>query len=64
MDELDSDYLLSAGADLEISADRVRSLIPGCIPDSHLLAGERSLDRWTHLITQAYRKSYYLRERE
>ncbi|OQR80168.1 myosin-VIIa-like, partial [Tropilaelaps mercedesae] len=50
-------------ADLEIGAERVRNLIPGCIPDSHLLAGERSLDRWTHLISQAYRKSYYLRER-
>ncbi|XP_028966812.1 myosin-VIIa [Galendromus occidentalis] len=53
----------STSAEAEISLDRLRTLVPTCIPDSYLVSGERALERWTHLISQAYRKSYYHRER-
>ncbi len=47
----------------DISTERLYSLIPNFIPDYCLSGIEKAMDRWASLVLQAYKKSYYLKEK-
>ncbi|KAG5675745.1 hypothetical protein PVAND_005623 [Polypedilum vanderplanki] len=48
----------------DMSMERLYSLIPNFIPDYCLTGIDKAVDRWTSLILQAYKKSYYLKDKE
>merc|ERR1719433_2647875 len=45
----------------DLNSERLLSLLPNYIPD-YCLTGDKPLDYWHQLITQAYKKSYYVKE--
>ncbi|XP_075211513.1 unconventional myosin-VIIa ck [Lycorma delicatula] len=47
----------------ELNTERLLNLLPNYIPDYCLTNAEKSIDRWATLIVQAYKKSYYLKEK-
>uniref|UniRef100_A0A1B6CKI8 Myosin-VIIa n=1 Tax=Clastoptera arizonana TaxID=38151 RepID=A0A1B6CKI8_9HEMI len=54
-------YFIEFCADLNM--ERLLNLLPNYIPDYCLTNAEKSVDRWAALIVQAYKKSYYLKEK-
>lgn len=48
----------------DMSMERLFSLIPNFIPDYCLTGIEKAMDRWATLVLQAYKKSYYLKDRD
>ncbi|XP_054284599.1 myosin-VIIa [Macrosteles quadrilineatus] len=54
-------YFIEFAADLNM--DRLLNLLPNYIPDYCLTNAEKSIDRWAALIVQAYKKSYYVKEK-
>merc|ERR1719367_1439933 len=53
-------YFIEFGTDM--SADRLMNLLPNYIPD-YCLTGDKPVDHWHALIMQAFKKSYYVKER-
>ena len=53
-------YFIEFGTDM--SADRLMNLLPNYIPD-YCLTGDKPVDHWHTLILQAFKKSYYVKER-
>lgn len=47
----------------DMSMDRLYTLIPNFIPDYCLTGIEKAMDRWAALVVQAYKKSYYLKDK-
>ncbi|XP_051159362.1 myosin-VIIa [Leptopilina boulardi] len=47
----------------DMNVDRLFTLLPNYIPDYCLTGIEKAIDRWGHLVLQAYKKSYYLKEK-
>nr|CAD7413761.1 unnamed protein product [Timema poppensis] len=47
----------------ELSVERLFNLLPSYIPDYCLATSDKALDRWGQLVVQAYKKSYYLKEK-
>ncbi|XP_049856810.1 myosin-VIIa [Schistocerca gregaria] len=54
-------YYIEYGTDLNI--DRLYNLLPSYIPDYCFTNTEKAIDRWGQLVIQAYKKSYYLKEK-
>uniref|UniRef100_A0A1B6ETW6 Myosin-VIIa n=3 Tax=Proconiini TaxID=565685 RepID=A0A1B6ETW6_9HEMI len=54
-------YFIEFATDLNM--ERLLNLLPNYIPDYCLTNAEKSIDRWAALIVQAYKKSYYLKEK-
>ncbi|XP_055389301.1 myosin-VIIa isoform X2 [Condylostylus longicornis] len=54
-------YFIEYGTDL--SMDRLFTLLPNFIPDYCLTGVEKAMDRWAALVLQAYKKSYYVKEK-
>ncbi|XP_025836216.1 myosin-VIIa isoform X1 [Agrilus planipennis] len=48
---------------LDMNSERLLTLLPNYIPDYCLTGIEKAVDRWGNLVVQAYRKSYYLKEK-
>ncbi|XP_044016052.1 myosin-VIIa isoform X1 [Aphidius gifuensis] len=53
-------YYIEYNNDMNI--DRLYALLPNYIPDYCLTGIDKAIDRWGHLVLQAYKKSYYLKE--
>jgi hypothetical protein len=53
-------YFIEFGTDM--NAERLMNLLPNYIPD-YCLTGEKPVDHWHTLILQAFKKSYYVKER-
>ena len=53
-------YFIEFGTDM--SADRLMNLLPNYIPD-YCLTGDKPVEHWHALIMQAFKKSYYVKER-
>ena len=53
-------YFIEFGT--ELSSERLSGLLPNYIPD-YCLTGDKPADHWHQLIIQAFRKSYYVKER-
>uniref|UniRef100_A0A348G641 Myosin VIIa n=1 Tax=Odontomachus monticola TaxID=613454 RepID=A0A348G641_ODOMO len=47
----------------DMNVDRLYTLLPNYIPDYCLTGIDKAIDRWGHLVLQAYKKSYYLKEK-
>lgn len=47
----------------DMNSDRLLTLLPNYIPDYCLTGVEMAVDRWGSLVVQAYKKSYYLKEK-
>ncbi|GBP20574.1 Myosin-VIIa [Eumeta japonica] len=54
-------YYIEYGHDM--NTDRLFTLLPNYIPDYCLTGVEKAVDRWGALVVQAYKKSYYLKEK-
>ncbi|KOC63304.1 Unconventional myosin-VIIb, partial [Habropoda laboriosa] len=54
-------YYIEYHADMNV--DRLYTLLPNYIPDYCLTGIDKAIDRWGHLVLQAYKKSYYLKEK-
>lgn len=54
-------YYIEYGTDM--SMERLFTLLPNFIPDYCLTGVEKAMDRWAALVLQAYKKSYYLKEK-
>ncbi|XP_076283183.1 unconventional myosin-VIIa ck isoform X2 [Lasioglossum baleicum] len=48
---------------MDMNVDRLYTLLPNYIPDYCLTGIDKAIDRWGHLVLQAYKKSYYLKEK-
>lgn len=48
---------------LDMNSERLYTLLPNYIPDYCLTGVEKAVDRWGALVVQAYKKSYYLKEK-
>ncbi|KAF2351743.1 Myosin head motor domain [Trinorchestia longiramus] len=53
-------YYIEFGSDLR--EDRLRSNIGSYIPDHYVSSDEANLDKWLTLVSNAYKKSYYVKE--
>ncbi|KAA0203334.1 hypothetical protein HAZT_HAZT001173 [Hyalella azteca] len=47
----------------EMHEERLRSNIASYIPDAYVSSSDGNLDKWTKLVSSAYKKSYYVKER-
>ncbi|KAJ9583263.1 hypothetical protein L9F63_022396, partial [Diploptera punctata] len=47
----------------DLNVDRLYNLLPSYIPDYCLTSADKAVDRWGQLVVQAYKKSYYLKEK-
>lgn len=47
----------------DMNTDRLFTLLPNYIPDYCLTGVDKAVDRWGALVVQAYKKSYYLKEK-
>lgn len=47
----------------DMSMERLFTLLPNFIPDYCLTGIEKAMDRWAALVLQAYKKSYYIKEK-
>lgn len=47
----------------DMNVDRLLTLLPNYIPDYCLTGVEKAVDRWAALVVQAYKKSYYVKEK-
>ncbi|PSN40501.1 Myosin-VIIa [Blattella germanica] len=47
----------------DLNAERLFNLLPSYIPDYCLTSADKAVDRWGQLVVQAYKKSYYLKEK-
>ncbi|XP_055853290.1 myosin-VIIa [Episyrphus balteatus] len=54
-------YFIEYGTDM--SMERLFTLLPNFIPDFCLTGVEKAIDRWAALVLQAYKKSYYVKEK-
>lgn len=54
-------YFIEYGTDMAM--ERLFTLLPNFIPDYCLTGIEKAMDRWAALVLQAYKKSYYLKEK-
>lgn len=54
-------YFIEYGTDM--SMERLFTLLPNFIPDYCLTGIEKAIDRWAALVLQAYKKSYYLKDK-
>lgn len=54
-------YFIEYGTDM--SMERLFTLLPNFIPDYCLTGIEKAMDRWAALVLQAYKKSYYLKDK-
>lgn len=54
-------YFIEYGTDMAM--ERLFTLLPNFIPDYCLTGIEKAIDRWAALVLQAYKKSYYLKEK-
>lgn len=54
-------YFIEYGTDMAM--ERLFTLLPNFIPDYCLTGVEKAMDRWASLVLQAYKKSYYLKEK-
>lgn len=54
-------YFIEYGTDMAM--ERLFTLLPNFIPDYCLTGVEKAMDRWAALVLQAYKKSYYLKEK-
>ena len=52
-------YYIEYGTDM--SGERLLNLLPNYIPD-YCLTGDKPVEYWHQLITQAFKKSYYVKE--
>ncbi|XP_059483343.1 myosin-VIIa [Neocloeon triangulifer] len=55
--------LVQFGPNETLQQDQLFQLLPGYIPDYCLTASDKALSRWATLVSQAYKKSYYLKEK-
>ena len=55
-------YYIDYGASPEMVLERLQSLLPSYIPDSSL-QGAKSLDCWMQEVYNAFKKSYFVRDR-
>ncbi|XP_026757270.2 myosin-VIIa isoform X2 [Galleria mellonella] len=54
-------YYIEYGQDM--NTERLYTLLPNYIPDYCLTGVEKAVDRWGSLVVQAYKKSYYVKEK-
>ncbi|XP_004531186.1 myosin-VIIa [Ceratitis capitata] len=54
-------YFIEYGTDM--SMERLFTLLPNFIPDFCLTGMEKAIERWAALVLQAYKKSYYVRDK-
>ncbi|XP_038206481.1 myosin-VIIa [Zerene cesonia] len=54
-------YYIEYGQDM--NNERLYTLLPNYIPDYCLTGVEKAVDRWSALVVQAYKKSYYVKEK-
>lgn len=54
-------YYIEYGQDM--NTERLYTLLPNYIPDYCLTGVEKAVDRWGALVVQAYKKSYYVKEK-
>ncbi|XP_045511744.1 myosin-VIIa [Colias croceus] len=54
-------YYIEYGQDM--NNERLFTLLPNYIPDYCLTGVEKAVDRWSALVVQAYKKSYYVKEK-
>ncbi|KOB75157.1 Myosin-VIIa [Operophtera brumata] len=54
-------YYIEYGQDM--NNERLYTLLPNYIPDYCLTGVEKAVDRWGTLVVQAYKKSYYVKEK-
>lgn len=54
-------YYIDYSSDMNV--DRLLTLLPNYIPDYCLTGVEKAVDRWAALVVQAYKKSYYVKEK-
>ncbi|XP_018795223.1 PREDICTED: myosin-VIIa [Bactrocera latifrons] len=54
-------YFIEYGTDM--SMERLFTLLPNFIPDFCLTGVEKAIERWAALVLQAYKKSYYVRDK-
>lgn len=54
-------YFIEYGTDMAM--ERLFTLLPNFIPDYCLTGIDKAIDRWAALVLQAYKKSYYLKEK-
>ncbi|XP_067621063.1 myosin-VIIa [Eurosta solidaginis] len=54
-------YFIEYGTDM--SMERLFTLLPNFIPDFCLTGIEKAIERWAALVLQAYKKSYYVRDK-
>lgn len=54
-------YYIEYGNDMAM--ERLFTLLPNFIPDYCLTGVEKAMDRWAALVLQAYKRSYYLKEK-
>ncbi|XP_013168308.1 PREDICTED: myosin-VIIa isoform X1 [Papilio xuthus] len=54
-------YYIEYGQDM--NTERLFTLLPNYIPDYCLTGVEKAVDRWGALVVQAYKKSYYVKEK-
>lgn len=54
-------YFIEYNTDMNV--ERLLTLLPNYIPDYCLTGIEKAVDRWGALVVQAYKKSYYLKEK-
>ena len=47
----------------DMNVDRLFALLPNYIPDYCFSGIEKAIERWGNLVLQAYKKSYYLKEK-
>uniref|UniRef100_A0A1I8N9D6 Myosin head n=1 Tax=Musca domestica TaxID=7370 RepID=A0A1I8N9D6_MUSDO len=54
-------YFIEYGTDM--SMERLFTLLPNFIPDFCLTGVDKAIERWAALVLQAYKKSYYVKEK-
>lgn len=54
-------YYIEYSSDMNV--ERLLTLLPNYIPDYCLTGVEKAVDRWAALVVQAYKKSYYVKEK-
>lgn len=47
----------------DMNVERLLTLLPNYIPDYCLTGVDKAVDRWAALVVQAYKKSYYIKEK-
>ncbi|XP_046401684.1 myosin-VIIa isoform X2 [Ischnura elegans] len=47
----------------DMNTERLYNLLPSYIPDYCLNVSEKAVDQWAHLVLNAFKKSYYLKEK-